>query len=524
MKPSLASFLLLPSAALLASRPSAQCASPEPANVESIGLATVGQAGPPELTLLGAPIVDSPFALRVTGARPGASGFLVLGLLDVPVPAECCGAVLHPGGPAQILAFATDVAGDSPPLAWTSKLSAAACGLDVYVQAVVLDADALGGVAFTRAARVRAGAQASSSLFGPSIPAGPQLGGTAPLLGDADGDQVADLVFGQGTNLAFAHGNGDGTFLAPRHTATGLQADMVLLADLDQDGDADAVAGTTTPFSAPVVAAALLGDGSGSFTAAPIALPQQLADLAVGDVDGDGVADLVTAHLDGAATSTGFTQVLHGNGDGSFQVPVPAWHGIAARELRLADVDLDGDLDVLTGTRADQGGPELEAALGVQLGAGDGTFGALATFDLPTAGTGEPLASLEVADLDLDGTLDAAGVVSGPQPALVSLLGDGAGAYAAALPTWLTDASTVQLRDFDGDVLPDALVAGLLTGFLSLHAGFGDGSFAPAETFSGPFFGATTAVGDVDGDLDPDVVQTSLLLHAAVTFELHLVE
>jgi VCBS repeat protein len=76
--------------------------------------------------------------------------------------------------------------------------------------------------------------------------------------------------------------------------------------------------------------------------------------LAAGDIDGDGVIDLVCA--DGLDTTA---SVYHGNGDGTFAARVTYPAGGTALSIGLVDLDGDGDLDIVT---ADQ-----EAGVGILL-------------------------------------------------------------------------------------------------------------------------------------------------------------
>jgi len=510
---------------VLAVPAAAQCLQPDAAVVDTIGLATKGQTGFPGVAMLGAPILGKPFALQVTKARPNATGYLMVGTHDTPVVATCCDAVLHPAGASMIFPFTTNAAGASKALAKLPVLPLAFCGAEIVAQAAVIDQDATGGIAFTRALWMRAGVQASTTLFGPAVPAGAGLAGNSPpTLADVDGDQSLDLIFAQGANVAWAHGNGDGTFLPPSVTPVGFSAADVRAADLDLDGDTDLIAASSGPLVSAVVASALLGDGAGAFTTLSISLPQQLTDHALGDLDGDALPDLVTAHADVVGGSTGIALVSLGNGDGTFLAPVLEHDGESLRRVRLADVDVDGALDLLASLRADLGGAQPEGALGVALGNGDGTLGALARFDaLLGPELSEPF-MLEVSDMNLDGLPDAVCVGGGAAPTVTTLLGDGAGGFTALASAASPEIGTLALEDFDGDAIPDALVGLQFFNSIELFPGLGDGTFAPRQSFPGGYFLSSIATGDLDGDLDPDVVQTSSPFGAAATIELHLVD
>ena len=92
----------------------------------------------------------------------------------------------------------------------------------------------------------------------------------------------------------------------------------------------------------PTLVDVLLGNGDGTFqpeaiyptSAAPIS-------LAVGDINGDGKPDLVTASYYGTVVS-----VLLGNGDGTFQLPANYNAGSSPRSVVVADFNGDGKADL----------------------------------------------------------------------------------------------------------------------------------------------------------------------------------
>ncbi len=159
-------------------------------------------------------------------------------------------------------------------------------------------------------------------------------------LADLDGDPFADAVVGAADALLVLPGLGDGT-LGPE-SVVALEGDhhaAVRGADLDGDGLTDVV----TLGGAPDRLNTLLGDGALGFgppswtdSATPLPVGVEL-----GDLDGDGVLDAVTV---GAID----VRTWIGDGTGGFAAAGSATAAVA-RGVDLADVDVDGHLDVLVG-------------------------------------------------------------------------------------------------------------------------------------------------------------------------------
>ncbi len=203
-------------------------------------------------------------------------------------------------------------------------------------------------------------------------------------LGDADGDGDQDLfVFGEDgvTDMLDLHLNdGSGRFGASARIAVGggAQINQLRLADLDGDGDLD-VARVGTGLEV------LLNDGSGVFHSA-FQRPGVARNIVVVDVDGDGDDDLA----------------FNGSGEQGFLLDDPiagTFHvrllGLGASKIlrAVADFDSDGFVDLLV----DDGSP-LPA---LQLGAAGGGF-----VDVGARGLTAPVVPVDAVDLDLDGDLD----------------------------------------------------------------------------------------------------------------------
>ena len=285
-------------------------------------------------------------------------------------------------------------------------------------------------------------------------------------IADMNGDGIPDLVvgsvdafpYGNGT-LSIMLGNGDGSFQPPQNFPAGLGLNCLAVGDWNGDGKIDVVTANFAlagPVENPVVlekdVRVFLGNGDGTVQAGQTyPVPLAIYDgVAVGDFNGDGVPDLAVGNSE---TST--VSILLGNGDGTFQPTRHYATGVGdSGSVVAGDFNGDGILDLaLVG--AD---PRNQGSVSILLGNGDGTFQRASQYALDFIAL-----AIAVGDFNRDGILDLA--VSS-DAGLTVLLGNGDGTFQAAQDYAAGDGGAVAVGDFNSDGFPDLAVSGTLKHFL----------------------------------------------------------
>jgi hypothetical protein len=358
----------------------------------------------------------------------------------------------------------------------TDPRSLAAGDLDGDGRTDLVVGAANGGTGMVSVLRGTAGGGLAAPLGSP-FGLGVAGGAGAIAVGDLNGDDRSDVLaaIGSGTanndQLVPLAGDGTGALIAGAPVTTGEQLSGVALADLDGDGDLDALASSTTAVATDQLGVIEQGPAGLAFSgAAGPASTMLAAGVAAGDLDGDGHPDALVVSTNAGsgsawvATSAGLTLTA--------AAPVPVGPDPAA--VALADVDGDGDLDglVLDGS----------AALLTVL-RNDGAGGLTATgVAVPGLTTGSGVAA---GDLNGDGAADAV-VTDGATGSAAVLLGDGTGGFDA--PVWLATGAGPRsplIADLTGDGLPDIATADASADAVSVLPNAS--APAPQALLSGPF-------------------------------------
>lgn len=307
--------------------------------------------------------------------------------------------------------------------------------------------------------------------------------------------------------------NGGWTFYVIDDAAGGASA--VAVGDLDGDGDRDVLAAAADDDAVRWYE----NDGSpgvGGWTRREIATVADASSIVAADIDGDGDLDVVSA------SPTDDSVVWHENTGtappGFHFAPITLFTSDGAQAVAAADIDADGDLDVLSASLDDG------RTVWHENSAGDG-----ARWDdhvIATAATTPGAASVFAADLDDDGDVDVV-TASTENDSVTRFLNDGTpanGGWTLARLTATADfAASVTAADLDGDGDADVVAASSFDDTVSWFENRG-GQFALATTDTAP---ATLIEGGTDdllriiarhrgraGDTDVEVASLDLRFEA----------
>ena len=271
----------------------------------------------------------------------------------------------------------------------------------------------------------------------------------------------------------------------------------------DADGDGDIDLALAMEFEPNVL---LLNDGDGRFSDASDRLPRAIhdsEDVAFADFDGDGDLDLVLVSEDDRTDELYLNDGEGRFADASGRLPP----GDVANALAVIDLDRDGSLDILIGNIG------IDSVL---LNAGDARFSDATAERWPQSGDSRTQ-DIELADIDGDGDLDVLLGNEGQNELFLNEAGRLVDQTRERLPAADDETREIRAFDADGDGDLDLAVANVAfimqTGArdqLLLNDGSGRFTLAGSDRF--PDDGRsnfTIQVADLDADGDLDAILPS---------------
>ena len=271
-----------------------------------------------------------------------------------------------------------------------------------------------------------------------------------------------------------------GTFRAPDFYISGTPPAVAVSGDVDGDGVPDLI------LAGPEAISILRGAPGGRFAAPALSAgTPEPAGMVLGDFNGDGRMDVAIADV---RSGVG---ILLGQVDGTLSAPRFFAAGKRPSDLSIADFNGDGipDLAVVNQDSND---------ISILIGAGDGSFTRSSTVSVGLW----PRAIL-AADLNGDGIADLATANFGSNDISV-LIGDGKGSFqpAASLPAG-NGPARLWSADFNEDGIPDLLVLDQISNGATLLLSSGRSSFLPGIAIPNL---TPVGAGDLNGDGHADAL------------------
>ncbi|HET9480387.1 MAG TPA: VCBS repeat-containing protein, partial [Candidatus Polarisedimenticolia bacterium] len=361
------------------------------------------------------------------------------------------------------------------------------------------------------------GTFSAPALYGLSKPSQEII--AADLTGDGFADLVASLTGsnGDGSAVAVLVNRGDGTFQNARTFACGKGPVGLAAGDFDGDGWSDVVTADHGYNGQGNTLSLLANDGAGGLLPPiPYNVGNRPFRVAAADLDGDGFVDLAAALGNVLQQGPLEVRILFNDRLGGFAPPVRLtglYTSVAfGATVHPADLDGDGDVDLVYGDAGLRAGSSINDLYGVAVfrNPGTGTFGAPEAYVLGPY-TGSAIA-LGAAELTGDGRVDLVGAL-GSNGGWVLLPGNAAGGFGPVQR--IIGGETpydVEIADVDGDGDLDPIVADRDSMQLSVMTNPGDGTFVRAADFPVEPFAPSFDHGDIDNDGDLDVVAAGAAL------------
>ena len=330
-------------------------------------------------------------------------------------------------------------------------------------------------------------------------------------LGDLNNDGYLDLISGNRANdnitgepnqvfLNNGNGSGDFTFsqnLGPTPTDIA-QTQQIKLFDIDRDGDLDFVSTNNIDLDTSII---WLNDGAGIFTQGQLlvnTISNRISAVNFADINLDGDIDILLG--------SGLDNLAFNNVANVFTDSTQTLDPLSTREIEVSDVNHDGFVDLINcdfGSGAASGG---SVWLNTPINPGiftDSLQALNGTFD-------NQCLSLDIADFNGNGSTD---IIFGNRTTGVSgvdanrvMLNDGSGVFTQSQTLGNSDTSEVVTGDIDGDGDIDIVAANNDQGNI-VWINNGSGIFSADGIPLGANDARSMTIGDIDNDGDLDLIE-----------------
>jgi FG-GAP-like repeat/PASTA domain len=212
---------------------------------------------------------------------------------------------------------------------------------------------------------------------------------------------------------------------------------------------------------------------------------------AIGDLNGDGRADIATANYNPASVSVGLNRGGGRFEGGDYEV------GGLARWIAIGELDGDGKPDLVTTLEGEVRGSDIPFGFSVLINQGDGQFSPRRDYETDT----KPL-SMALEDLNGDKRADLA---LGLGETVSVLINRGDGTFLSPVAYTIGgQPRSLEAGDLNGDAKPD-LVAVAGASSIAVLLNRDDGSFEAKQNYRSGRTPTSIAIGDLNADRKPDL-------------------